>query len=243
MPRRLPRAGTALRRPPLRRRPRQAPPEKRQHDVLRVALVGHGDRLAVLIRLQHRGVHVALARDGRRVAELRGDALDRPGDIAFRLAARRAGPGLGQRQRAQHRARPRAEVLGRELVAADLAQVGVDVAGVHAAPRALLVNVLEQLLARQILKAADDAGHARIAHVHRVLLAALATELKAQGGPGRLHVAVAQRGEAERLVGARVLLVAHAHARGLEQAHDGGQHLLARQAAAAEVGIYAGANA
>ena len=47
---------------------------------------------------------------------------------------------------------------------------------------------------------------------------------------------VAQRGQAEGVVLARVLLVADAHARGLEQAHHGGEHLVARQARQREVG-------
>ena len=60
--------------------------------------------------------------------------------------------------------------------------------------------------------------------------------------PFDLDVAVAQRGQAEALVVARVLLVADADQRGLEQAHDGRQHLLARQAAAAQVGVDARAD-
>ena len=73
----------------------------------------------------------------------------------------------------------------------------------------------------------------RSSSVDRVLLAALAAEAEAQRRAVDLDVAVAQGGQAERVVGPRVLLVADADQRRLEQAHDRRQHLLARQAAAA----------
>ena len=68
-----------------------------------------------------------------------------------------------------------------------------------------------------------------------MLLAALAAEGEADGGALDLGVAVAQGGQAEGVVGARVLLVADADERGLQQPHHRGQHLLARQPLAAEV--------
>ena len=66
-------------------------------------------------------------------------------------------------------------------------------------------------------------------------LAALALELEAQLGALHLDVRVAQRGQAVAVVAARVVVVADADQRGLQQVHDGGQHLLARQAATRHV--------
>ena len=55
------------------------------------------------------------------------------------------------------------------------------------------------------------------------------------------HVPLAQRGEAEALVGPGVFVVADPDQGDLQQAHGGGEHLLARQAAPGEVGVDAGA--
>jgi hypothetical protein len=60
--------------------------------------------------------------------------------------------------------------------------------------------------------------------------AALAAEAELDLAAVDLHVAVAQRGQAERFIGARVFLVPDPHHGHFQQAHDGGQHLLARQA-------------
>ena len=59
--------------------------------------------------------------------------------------------------------------------------------------------------------------------------AALAAKLETHVGAVHLRVAVAQRRQAERTVLAGVLFVADANQRLLEQLHDRGEHLLARQ--------------
>jgi hypothetical protein len=56
------------------------------------------------------------------------------------------------------------------------------------------------------------------------------------------RVVVAQGGQAEGAVLAGVLLVADADQGRFEQAHDGGQHLAARQAGPRQVPLDAGAN-
>ncbi len=96
---------------------------------------------------------------------------------------------------------------------------------------------MEQLLPRQLLAGAHDAGEAAVAGGHLVQLAALAAELERQLGAVDLDVIVTDRGQAEALVLARVLGVADPDQGALEQAHDGRQHLLARQAVAPHVGI------
>ncbi len=72
---------------------------------------------------------------------------------------------------------------------------------------------------------------------------ALAAEFEPHGRAVDLRVLLTQRREAERLVVPRILLVADANERLLEQLHDGGKDLFARQAGAAHVGGRARANA
>src|SRR5262249_61758927 len=64
---------------------------------------------------------------------------------------------IPERPRGEHRARPRAEVLGRELLPRDLAEVGVDVARRDGVALTLVVHVLEQLVAGQLLALPHDA--------------------------------------------------------------------------------------
>jgi hypothetical protein len=173
-------------------------------------------------------VHVALAGDRGRVAELARGTLDRPRDVALGLPRRLEGGDLLQRERGQHRARPRAEVLRGELLARDLLQVGVDVGGVDRLSHAVLGDVLEQLVARQLLAAANDACQPLIANADLVLLAALAREAKPQLRAVDVHVPRAHGREPERAVGPRILLVADTDQRRLQQPHDGGQDLFAR---------------
>src|SRR4029079_9775383 len=75
----------------------------------------------------------------------------------------------------------------------------------------------------------------RVVESRLVELAALAAELELDARARDLHVAIAQRREAERIVRLRVALVADAKARRFEEAHEGGEHLLARQARALQV--------
>jgi hypothetical protein len=94
---------------------------------------------------------------------------------------------------------PGAEVFRRELVvAADVAQVGVDVAGVDRVALSVFVDVLEELLSRQLLQLPDDARQAQIGEPHHVLFPALAGELEPDGALAlEARVPIAQRGESE----------------------------------------------
>ncbi len=134
------------------------------------------------------------------------------------------------------------EVLGREVLAGQLAQVGVDVGGLDDARLALVVHIAKEHLARQILAAQHHAREAPIVDLHRVLDAALAPEMKADVRAAHVDVLFAQRRQAEGAVGARVLLVADADQRDLEEPHHRRQHLLAREARAAELRVHRGAD-
>ena len=70
-------------------------------------------------------------------------------------------------------------------------------------------------------------------------LAAFAAELELDRAAVDLDMMMANGGQAEALVVARVLGIADPDERGLEQTHHGRQHPLARQAWAAQVGIHA----
>ena len=69
--------------------------------------------------------------------------------------------------------------------------------------------------------------------------AALAAETELQLRAVHAHLACAQRGEPVGFILARVLVVTHAHARGLQQAHHGGEYLVARQTGQRQVLAYA----
>ena len=94
------------------------------------------DEVVCKVGLEDRGMDVACPADRRRVAEPLGDELDRADDVALRLGlATRTPRARASALRREHRAGPRAEVLGRELLARDLAQVLVDVGRVDRARR------------------------------------------------------------------------------------------------------------
>ena len=128
-------------------------------------------------------------------------------------------------------------MLGGERAAAGVADVGVDVLRGDLPALAVVVEVLEELLAGQVLRALDDAGDAAVADLQHPLLARLALEPEAQARSLDADVPVAEGGEAEALVVAGVGGVADADQRGVEQPDDGGDHLLAPEPAAAEIGL------
>src|ERR1700681_1634427 len=85
---------------------------------------------------------------------------------------------------------------------------------------------LEQHLARKVLASLDHSCNAPIRDAHFDLAPALAFEEESHGRSRDGHVPVAKGGETEGPVLSRVLLVADAGERHLEQSHDGRDHLL-----------------
>ena len=187
-----------------------------------------GEQLVVDLareRLEDARMDVRLLADRDRVAELLGDLAEQL-LRAPALAVGRARALDPERERVR-RAVPGAEVLGGEVGAARLADVVVDVGRADAAHRAVLVDVLEQVLPRHRLAAAHDAGDARIVERDLVLLAALAAKAQLQAIARDRGVAIAQRRQPERAIGARVFLVADPHVGRVEQANDRREHGLA----------------
>jgi hypothetical protein len=143
----------------------------------------------------------------------------------------------------QDRSRPGAKVLGRELLAAHRAEIGIDVARADPLRQPILVEVLEELLAREVLAAADDAGEPAVADVHLLELAALAAELEPKRRSGDADVSVTHRGQPEGAVVASVLGVPDPDRGRLEEPDDGGHHLLPRQPRPGQVALDRGTDA
>ena len=120
---------------------------------------------------------VELAADGAGVGELACDVVERRYEprLGGLRAARRL---LAKAREGVEAAHPGAEVLGGELAPRRLAQVFVDVGRVDGPRRAVLAQVLEELVARDLLALADAAGHAASASVIRLALPPLARKRK-----------------------------------------------------------------
>src|SRR4051794_8356712 len=180
-------------------------------------------------------MHVVLATHGARVAQALRDRIDGAQDVAVGLAPARGRPHRAQLHRREHGPAPRAEVLGRHVAPGELAQVRVHVVGGNRLALVVRVEVLEQLVPRQVLAALDDARKARLLERDAVLDAALAAKSKGKTLAVDAHVPAAQRGEAEGLVLARVLVVAHADERAIQQPHHRGKELAARMVRGAQI--------
>src|SRR5687768_13615067 len=99
---------------------------------------------------------IAAPRDGRRVAQLLGGLPDGLHHVPLGAAIAIARLQRPERAIGQDRTRPGPEILGRERRARRIADVGVDVLRSDVADLTRVVDVLEELLARQLLAAPDD---------------------------------------------------------------------------------------
>src|SRR4051794_2914498 len=133
-------------------------------------------KLAALVAEEHGGVDVRGAADSARVAEARGYGVDGGDDVCLHRRLALEGSLLAQGARGQNCASPGAEVFGGERLPGYLLEIGVDVLGADGMRRAVLVEVLEEMLTGKILHPRDVACHAAIAHVDVVRLATLAAE-------------------------------------------------------------------
>src|SRR5262249_5443149 len=100
-----------------------------------------------------------------------------------------------------------------------------------------VVAVLKELLARQVAALPDDSGKASIVELQFVRHAALPAEDEPHLRSRHLHVPVPHRRQAVRVVVARVLFVADANERLLEQPDDRGEDFRARKARSPQVGV------
>src|SRR5688572_1853257 len=112
---------------------------------------------AVEVAFHHGGMDIAPAAYRGGIAELAGDRLDRQREVAPRLGLRAEAADALQGASGEQRAGPSAKVLARVVLPRDLLQVGVHVGRFDAPRFPGLVEVLDQLLARQVLHAPHDA--------------------------------------------------------------------------------------
>ena len=186
---------------------------------------------ALQIAIDDGGVDIAAAADGDGVAEALRHAVKCRTHFRGSLALAGEGACGGEGARGQHRAVPGAEILGGGLLARDGADVGVDVGRGDIPHLALLVLVLEKILARQVLDGAHDARDAPVTDAELPHLAALALEAEMKLRTFQRHVAVLQRGQSIAVIALGIFRVADADQRAVEKVHHGCQHLLPRDAA------------
>jgi hypothetical protein len=119
---------------------------------------------------------VRLSAYGGRVVQALGHPLDRLLDAALLVARGLACADLRERLRGKHGRGPGTKIFGGKVLAGDLAQLLVHVGRREPVRDAFIVDVLEELLAGQLLTALDDARDAAIADCERARLAGLAYE-------------------------------------------------------------------
>src|SRR5205807_5696753 len=111
----------------------------------------------------------------------------------------------------------------------------VHLSGPDAMADIVFVKVLEKFLARQISTALDDGGQALVSNFHNAPDAALAAKFKSHRAFAHLHMMVAHRGEAERMIFANILLVTYPNERFFQQADDGSKHFFFGKARKIEI--------
>jgi len=194
------------------------------------------------IAVENRWMDVRLAADRRGITQHARNGFNRAQRVPLRRGLGIRVAEFAKRCRSEHRAEPRAKVLRREISPGNFPQVRVDIRGVHVLPAPMFVEILKELLAGKIAALLDDTRETAIVDTDTVPLPALSSELKPQGRSLHLDVLIAQRRQAERIVGFRVLVVADANQAALEQLHHRGEHLLARQPWPLEIGGRSRAN-
>src|SRR5207248_10508528 len=163
-------------------------------------------------------------------------AHDRLLPLAFRLEIAEAPQGF----RRQLRPGPGAEIFRGDVLARDLAQVGVNLFRPDGVLVALLVEVLKQLVTRQVAAAFDDARQPAVVDLGLVAIAALAAEAEVDVATLDPDVPVAQGRQPEALVAPRVLAVADPEQRQVHQSHNGGHHARPRQPRPLQIVLNAG---
>ena len=174
-------------------------------------------------------MHIIFAARGGTIAEPRGHGFDRSHRHLFAGALIAGWSGRGQFAHGEKRASPGPEILGGEFNAGNFANVAVDAGGFDGANFAIFPDIFEELVTGEFLAPANDGGEATVGEFDVVLLAALPAGAELETGAGNADVAVLEGGEAERVVFARLFIVAHANEAGFEQANHRGEDFFLRQ--------------
>src|SRR5690606_26927651 len=115
----------------------------------------------------------------------------------------------------QRAAGPGAVILGGKIATGHFPEITVHVAGADGSALAVVAQVLEQLLSRQLHAAAHEPGQTPIAQGDLVLHTALAAKLEANRRAMNIDVAGAQRSQPVGAVTARITWIADANQRRL----------------------------
>jgi hypothetical protein len=124
------------------------------------------------------------------------NTVDRSRNRGFGLALRFTVSRTAEARGGQEGPRPRAKILRREISAGRVTQVRVDVCRRNGARDTRGVDVLKQILPRQILAALDDTSEPGVVQHDIVSLAALSDESESHFGAANACMTVAQGREA-----------------------------------------------
>src|ERR1051326_4864490 len=102
---------------------------------------------------------------------------------------------------------------------------------------AVIVDILEELVPRQIPAALDEPRQTSIADPALVPHPAFAAKRETYRIASDGGMPIAQRGQPKAVVGLRIFAVADAKERELEQSDDSGEHALALRSAPAQMGV------
>src|SRR2546423_1698917 len=178
---------------------------------------------------------IAAPANCRSVSEMFGHFLHSAdnGSFALRLAVKRLE--FTQGLCGELRPSPGPEILGSDLFSGDLAQIVIHLCGPDGMALALIVHILEELIAWQIARVLHNAGETPVVDVSLVVLTAFAAKADVNTAAFDGDMPVAQGRQSEALVRLRVLAVANTKERQLHQADNGCKDSLTLQARPFEI--------
>ncbi len=113
---------------------------------------------AAHVVFQHRRMHITLAADGRSIPELFGDRLDGLHNIFLRLRLGLECIAFLQRDACQNCSGPGTKIFSGKLLAADFAEIVIDIRRVDGMGLPIVADILEQFIAGQVLASPDNFG-------------------------------------------------------------------------------------
>lgn len=117
------------------------------------------------------------------------------------MEARASPRELSQGQGGEKRPGPGSKILGRDLFAADLAQIRVDLVRADRVSIAVVADILEELVSGQVAAALDDARQTPVAGPALVPHSAFAAKRETYRIAADSCMPIAQRGQAKAVIG------------------------------------------
>src|SRR4029450_1019429 len=121
---------------------------------------------------------ITIATDTPRIAQLLGNCFYCFDEITLDVSVRIDLLDFPQGSGRKHRARPRAKILGGEVLSSHLPQIVIYVTRINGSVPAFVIDVLKKLLSGQILAMIDDSGQAAIVKIKIKCFATLAAKLR-----------------------------------------------------------------